>query len=335
MLRKARALPVLLFILVFFIASPSNAIIVFPEEIEVLPAGRSPGAVAVHPVLPRAYVANTGDQTVTTLNTLTGDVVNTVTTEGGAPHGIAVNPVLNRVYVSNGESNFVSILSATSGEVVQAPINIPDCLGSTGTGPWGIAAHPVTGLVYVACHSGGPTDRGTIWAINGISGIGIASKVTSGVAPLGVAVDPLTNLVYLGYAGTPQIDVLDGLTLATVSTIRQGLTHGTWGVAVDPITHRVAAVSYFTDTLYIWAGGRLVRSVGGLSGPEWIAFDGLRNRIWVPENKADRVTAVDAFTGETFEVEISGSRPTAVAVHPVTGIAYSSNFGTANVSVIL
>lgn len=335
MLRKARALPVLLFILVLFFAAPSNALIIFPEQIEVMPAGSAPGAVAVHPILPRAYVANTGDQTVTTYNTLTGEILNTVGTEGGAPHGIAVNPILNRVYVANGESNFVSILSATNGQVVQAPINIPDCLGSTGTGPWGVAVHPLTGLVYVACHSGGPTDRGTIWAINGVSGIGVASRVTSGVAPLGVAVDPLTNLVYVGYAGTPQIDVLDGATLGTVSTIRQGLTMGTWGVAVDPITHRVAAVSYFTDTLYIWAGGRLVRSVDGLSGPEWIAFDGLRNRIWVPENKADRVTAVDALTGTTFEVSITGSKPTAVAVHPVLGIAYSANFGTADVSVIL
>lgn len=333
MVRIARALPFLLFMLVLMIASPSSAIIIFPQEIDVLPAGSAPGAVAVHPALPRAYVANTGDGTVTTFNTLTGETVRTEPV-GPAPHGIAVNPVLNRVYVAIGESNFVAILSATTGAVIQAPINIPNCRNGL-AGPWGVAVHPITGIVYVACETGGPSGKGTVWAINGISGIGITSRPTPGTAPLGVALDPTTNLVYVGYAGSPWIDVFDGATLATVSTIRQGLTMGTWGVAVDPVTHRVAAVSYFTNTLYVWAGGRNILKVGGLAGPEWIAFDSLRNRIWVPENKADRVTAVDATTGSAFPVAISGTAPTAVAVHPVLGVAYSANFGTADVSVIL
>lgn len=337
MLRKARALPALLVFLVLFIASPSSGIIIFPEEIGVMPAGSGPGYVAVHPILPRVYVANTTDGTLTTLNPLTGDEVSTVSTlppplappSGAAPHGIAVNPVLNRVYVANGESNFVSIHSAITGEVVQAPINIPFCKTTAGiTGPWGVAAHPVTGLVYVACKSGR-----TLWAINGITGVGTRSIVTPGVDPLGVALNPITNLVYVGYAGSHFIDVFDGITLARVSRI-SGLTAGSWGVAVDPITSRVAVANFFDDTVSIFAGGRLVCDAP-MAGPEWISFDPLRNRVWVPENKADRVTALDALDCATFEVAISGTAPTGTAVDQVTGIAYSSNFGTANVSQIL
>jgi DNA-binding beta-propeller fold protein YncE len=334
MLRKARALPALLVFLVLFIASPSNAIIVFPEEIGLMAAGSAPGAVAVHPILPLVYVANTGDGTLTTLNSFTGDEVNTVSTLGGlappggaAPHGIAVNPILNRVYVANGESNFVSIHSAFTGDVIQAPINIPNCRVGGGTGPWGIAAHPITGLVYVACESGR-----TLWAINGITGVGTRSLVTPGFAPLGVALNPLTNLVYVGYAGSHWIDVFDGATLARVSRIGS-LTGGSWGVAVDPITSRVAVANLLDGSLSIFAGGRLLCRTD-MARPEWIAFDSIRNRVWVPENTADRVTAVDALTCATVEVAISGSRPTAVAVEPVTGIAYSSNFGSADVSQI-
>jgi DNA-binding beta-propeller fold protein YncE len=186
----------------------------------------------------------------------------------------------------------------------------------------------VTGLVYVACKSGR-----TLWAINGITGVGTRSIVTPGFDPLGVALNPITNLVYVGYAGSHFIDVFDGATLARVSRI-SGLTAGSWGVAVDPITSRVAVANFFDDTVSIFAGGRLVCSAD-MAGPEWISFDPLRNRVWVPENTADRVTALDALTCSTSEVQISGTAPTATAVDLVTGVAYSSNFGTANVSQIL
>lgn len=306
-------------------SGPARAVVFDPVEINTIPVGSAPGAVAHFPDAGRIFVGNTGSGTVSVIDEYGGFVIRDVTV-GPAPHGIAIDRRLARVYVSIGESNQIVVLNAFNGQRL-ATFIVPQCTGPTG--PWGIDVHPGTGTVYVACYS-----ASQVVALNGLTGAILqAVPAFPNGGALGVAVDAGANRVYVSQFGAPEIRILNATTLAVAGRVTNGVRAGVWGLAVDPLTHRVAAANFFDGTIQIISGQQVVNTRGGFSGPEWIAFDSLRNRVWVPENTADRVSALDLLTGSVIRVAISGTRPTAVAVNPL-GLVYSANFGTLNVSVI-
>ncbi|MGH2829919.1 MAG: hypothetical protein ACRDJM_05500 [Actinomycetota bacterium] len=326
-MRKARTVFTLTAALaaLFAWSGSAQAIILDPVEINTIPVGSAPGAVAHYPDAGRVFVGNTGSGTVSVIDEYGGFVIRDVAV-GPAPHGIAVDRQLSRVYVAIGESNQVVVLNAVNGQRL-ATFVVPQCTGPTG--PWGIDVHPGTGTVYVACYS-----ASQVVALNGLTGAILkAVPAFPNGGALGVVVDAATNRVYVSQFGAPEIRILDAATLEIAGRVTGGIRAGVWGLALDPITHRVAAANFFDGTIQIISGQRVVNTRGGFSGPEWIAFDSLRDRVWIPENTANRVTAWDLLTGRVIRVPISGTRPTAVAVNPA-GFVYSANFGTLNVSVI-
>ncbi|HVL89200.1 MAG TPA: YncE family protein, partial [Actinomycetota bacterium] len=252
------------------------------------------------------------------------DRVIATTQVGPAPHGIVVDSLRGRVYVAVGETSQVAVLDSRTGSIAQAPFAIPGCTGATG--PWGMDLNPVTNVLYVACYS-----ANVIVALNAATGTLIRS-VATGSGPLGVAVDAAANRVYLGMHGERSIRVLDGLTLATAASIPA--EPGVWGLAFDDVRGRLFAANYLTGTVTFIRGTTVTNVYAGFSGPEWISYDPVSNMIWIPEFKAgNRVTGLDARTGQILPVLISGSKPTATAATPA-GRVYSANFGTLNVSVI-
>ena len=64
-----------------------------------------------------AYVANTGSNSVSVIDTTSNNVVATVGV-GDAPKGLAITPDGTRVYVTNANDNTVSVISAASNTVV-------------------------------------------------------------------------------------------------------------------------------------------------------------------------------------------------------------------------
>ncbi len=321
-MKKARVYLLAIAAIFALSTSAAAAVVYEPFEWYTVSVGSAPGAIGWAPG--RVFVANTGSGTVSVIDELTGDVVRT-TPVGPAPHGIAVNLVTSRVYVAIGESNKVAVLNSITGNLI-GQFTIPQCTGPTG--PWGITAHPLTNVVYVGCYS-----ANVLVALDGTTGA-ILKAVPTGGGPLGVVVDPVTNLVYLGQIGERAIRVLEGSTLLTVTSITRDISAGIWGLALDPVTHRVFAANYLTGTVQTIVGTRVISTTGGFSGPEWIAFDPVRQRVWVPEfNAGNRVTALDTLTGAITPVLISGSKPTSVAVNPA-GLVYSGNFGNLSVSVI-
>jgi YVTN family beta-propeller protein len=88
-----------------------------------------------------AYVANSGDNTVSVITTATG-VVSAPIHVGKGPDGVAVTPDGRHVYVANHQDGTVSVITTATG-VVSAPITV-------GKGPVGVAVAPDGKHVYVA-----------------------------------------------------------------------------------------------------------------------------------------------------------------------------------------
>ncbi|HAS86625.1 MAG TPA: hypothetical protein DCS31_07515, partial [Candidatus Competibacteraceae bacterium] len=124
--------------------------------------GSAPEGVAVHPDGMLVYVANSGDRTISVVDTVFNRVIGVITLDefGGAPQplvprGIAVSPDGNRLYVTDGAGNRLFVIDTTANHAVVGIVPV-------GKKPYGVAVSQDSKRVYVA-----NTDDNTVSVIDG------------------------------------------------------------------------------------------------------------------------------------------------------------------------
>ncbi len=150
-----------------------------PETAEV---GNEPRGVAIDPEGDYAFVANTGDDTVSVINVDTITITDTVTV-GDGPFGVAAIHQASesriKVYVSNYNAGTVSVLIQDGAEFVVETIN------AVGANPVGVAATPDGQFIYVANYNSGLTGSVTVIRTEDDT---IVDTIQAGRGPWGVAV---------------------------------------------------------------------------------------------------------------------------------------------------
>ncbi|MEO8134141.1 MAG: cytochrome D1 domain-containing protein, partial [Betaproteobacteria bacterium] len=120
----------------------SNSVSVFdvtadtPVKLAEVPVGVDPSSVAIHPDGTRAFVANSFDGTVSTVD-LTYNGVSSTVSVGVEPMALALSPNGTRLYVANSASNNLMVLDST-GPYPATVIATVD-LSAAGTAPRAIA----------------------------------------------------------------------------------------------------------------------------------------------------------------------------------------------------
>ena len=210
---------------------------------------------------PFAYITNSGDNTVSVLDTATNTVV-TIVPVGSSPVGVAVHPAETFVYVANRGDNTVSILNTTTNTVMatvsvaSSPVGVAvhpagtfvyvanassntvsvlDTATNTvvatvpvGTLPEGVAVHPAGTFVYVANQF-----PGTVSVLNTATNT-VVAIVPVGSNPVGVAVHPAGALVYVVNEGSNSVSVLNTATNTVMATVSVGHTPRAFGQFISP-----------------------------------------------------------------------------------------------------
>ena len=289
--------------LTFLLPPPAGAA---PHPVTV-PVGNSPFAVAVDPTTHLAYVANTGDNTVSEIK---GTSVVATVSVGEAPVGVAVDPTSHLVYVANNEDGTVTEISGSS-VVATVPV---------GLYPQGVAVDPTTHLAYVA-NTGDNT-------VTEISGSSVVATVPVGNGPMAVAVDPTTHLAYVANEGDNTVTEIDGTTVT--ATVPVG--NDPWGVAVDPTTHLAYVVNEGDDSVSEISGTTVTATVPVGYYPQGIAVDPTTHYAYVTNSEGQTMNVIN---GTTVVATVPvGSFPLGVAVDPTTHLAYVVNEGDDSVSRI-
>ncbi len=117
--------------------------------------GWAPEGVAVHPSGALVYVANSGDRTVSVMETVFNRVVGVITLDefGGAPQplvprGVAVSPDGYRVYVTDGAGDRLFVIDTTANHAVVGIVQLR--LDNNARVPYGVSVSPDNRRVYVA-----------------------------------------------------------------------------------------------------------------------------------------------------------------------------------------
>lgn len=312
-------------------------------------AGTKPGAIAANPVTNKVYVANSGDS-VTVVDGAANSAK--VAFTGAGPAAVGVNPVTAKVYVANQTGNNVTVIDETN--------NTTSTVTSVG-GPVAVAVDPVLNKIYVA-----NVLAGSVTAIDGSTDKPVT--VRAGAHPTAVAVNPVTSMVYVANQGTltkgyqdSSVTVINGANNIVSNTVP-------FGSAGPAAPLAAIAVDPFINQVYVVSTGTSVNSYGDgavfmFSGADPSGYDSTVPPIQFPPpgtypslkpvaiavgpfdpntgfdlvyvaNYASSTVDIWGWDGTVQGTIQVGTNPTAIAVNPATGNAYTANSGGNSVSAI-
>jgi YVTN family beta-propeller protein len=186
-----------------------------------VPVGAHPAHVVTDREGTRAFVTNSGDNSVSVVDLRTGSVVKTIGT-GAYPHGLRVSPQGGEAYVANVEDGTLSVIDTASlAEVARIPV---------GKTPVQVGFTPDGSQVFVSLR-----DENRVAVVDTASR-SMVRTIEVGRNPIQVHATPDGRFVYVANQGTASepdetVSVIDVARGEVIETIRTG--KGAHGVAVS------------------------------------------------------------------------------------------------------
>ena len=219
---------------------PRLAIISFLASLFV---GLGPGATRAA-AQTAAYVANSGANVVTVIDTATNAVTATIAV-GTAPAHVAITQDGTRAYVTNTGSDSVSVID-TAAQTVVATVPVGDQ-------PSSIAVSPDGHRFYVLCAGG------VVEVIDTTSNASVASVAVGGTGGA-LAIAPDGGRVYVASGNISVIETATNTVVASVApevTAAPNVSNSALAVAVSPDGTRafVSVITYYFDFEFHAGGG--------------------------------------------------------------------------------
>ncbi|ARN82660.1 hypothetical protein B1812_17910 [Methylocystis bryophila] len=247
----------------------------------------------------KLYIANSGANSVSALDPLTGAVTATIPV-GASPRAIAINESANTLYTYNGDGS-VSVLDGAHGSRLANFTADAVATGVLGLNPQGLVHSRRTGKLY---------------AVNGFSQIDVIDPVSQRVLKSipdpdagGVAINQRTNMIYVSQFSEGTVWVIDGATDRKIGVI------GGVGQPALPAG------------CYQSAGGpnSCLQMSSGLTK---VAIDEELNRVYVLGQNDGRVVTIDGERNVVLGMDYVQPDDYGLAVDPRRHNVFVSNFVT-------
>jgi len=282
-----------------------------------------------------AYVPNSVDDTISTINLTTNLVTSTFQiTPGCTPIGVAVNPnsTINEVYVLCAVSNQVLVLSTAAPgtltllETIQLP--------NSGTGPddgWGIAVDPLGHTIYATLYM--DTSTCAIDRPSGFTSVCFSSS-GGGAKPLGVDFSHASTTAYIADAESNQLDIVSVSTHAIQKKLAVGTTPK--GVVTTPtgsyvyVSNGGSASVSVVDT----ATKAVVATIPVGNNPAGIAITPDGTKVYVANSGSNTVSVISTATNTVTAVIAGFNFPVGVSVSPTGNEVLVANYDDGTISVV-
>jgi YVTN family beta-propeller protein len=208
------------------------------------------------------YVSNSGDDTVTVIDTATFTVKATIPV-GDFPHGLRPSPDGAWVAVANLRGNTVSLIDTAS-------LTVTDTV-EVGTGPVQVAFAPDGDTLYVTLNGEDAV------AVIDLATHSVTGKVGVGDGPVQIYVTPDANTVVVANQGTEEspgttLSLVDAATSTEVQTVETG--QGAHGVVVEPSGRYAYVTNLYGDDLAVveLVAHQVVTTVATGASPNGVSF---------------------------------------------------------------
>jgi YVTN family beta-propeller protein len=292
----------------------------------------------------RVYVANSGDDTVSTFSPTSPAPVTTISLPAGSAPSFVATAESATVYVANSGNNTVTAISTFS-NVVEPPLSgIP-----VGVHPVALAETPNQQTLYSANQGTGGVG-GSVTSINAVDrSVNPPIANATWVSPVSVVARSDSNRVYVLDQGSGLVSAIDAFSDAVVNSVSVGV--GANFMLYDPTRNRLYVSNPVTNTvMYLDASSdALAAVVIAVAHPIAVAAlpDGSRAYISTAAvsggSVASSVTVIDALDGSikttiplTSAAKVCASNPVelAIAAAADSSRVYVGNCDAGNVAII-
>ncbi len=293
-------------------------------------AGMAPASAAGASGTAKAYLANSGDGTVSVIDTGTGAVTATIQV-GSTPVAVVVTPDGSKAYVCNQDSSQVTVF-ATATNIVTKAIAV-------GNSPYSMAASPDGARIYVVNEGG-----------RSLSVISTATDSVTGTIPLGAgqilsapwsaAVSPDSQTIYVANNGLNQVQVVDAASGAVTATIPVGSIP--YSIALSPDGSRAYVANNLDNSVSVisTAAKANIATIPVGPAPMDLAVSPDGSTLYVDNSNeykapdSGTITVISTATDKVIETVPVGLGPDGVAVTPDGSLVYVANTDSNSVSVI-
>jgi len=178
-----------------------------------IPVGKNPTGLVVNPGGTRLYVLNSGDNTMSIIDTGTNAIVGQPVPVGAGPYDVVVSPDGKQLYVSAESAGAIQVLDAANGRQIGPLIR-------TGNAPAGLALNPAGTRLYFANFV-----RSTVAVIDLQAGR-ILTMIPAGAGAIAVTRDPTGKNLYVADFGGGQGNSVSVIDTAR-NTVRSRIIVGT------------------------------------------------------------------------------------------------------------
>ena len=281
--------------------------------------------IAANPATNKIYLAISNPGQVVVIDGKTQQAIKTIPIQPFG-HSVAVNPLTNRIYASGCSSGtcHIFVIDGKTDTIVTA---IPIASGSF-IGIQGLAVNPVTDLIYAS-----DADNGQYIVIDGKTNT-VVNQVSVFIQPAGIAVNPKTNRIYISDGGfSSSVLVYDGATNAQVARVHVSSSGD--GVATNFRLDRAYGVTSNTLAVIDGSTNQEITEVPTGQFPLDVDVNLANNKVYVTNGNDSTVTIIDGNTNQVLQtLPIPAVSPENVAVNPVTGLTYVSDFNSDKVVVL-
>jgi YVTN family beta-propeller protein/autotransporter-associated beta strand protein len=174
--------------------------------------GTTPQAVGMRGDQAYAYVANTGDNTVSVIDTASRTVVQTIAT-GNSPRSLTIGPDGSRLFVPNFNGSSVSVytVNATTGQ-----LTLLNTIALTTNSPFSLAVTPDGKTLYVVS-----SNQNKVSVVDVASGT-TTTTISVGNSPLYVAINPAGTTAYVTNSTSTVVSVIDMATNTVSASVTVG-----------------------------------------------------------------------------------------------------------------
>lgn len=282
--------------------------------IQPITVGTSPVGVAIDNARDQAVVTNSGSDTVSIVNLLTGEVVTPQSSSsfltGSSPFGVAVLPRLGLAFVVNNGSNNATILDeAGLNGAFAPPVTVPLC--GTCVLPTGATINPDTAIALFTLQQTDPNQN--LGELGQVSIAGATPAAVPGASilpvdltPLGLAVDPSLN-------GDPTQSVT---VVATATSTSQ--TTGSGNSALDFVPSNFGTISTRVNNLFL---------------PTDVIFDPVSQVFLATDSTINNIYVVNP-TASVLATLAASINPTSLDYNYNASALVTANSATSTISVI-
>ena len=281
--------------------------------------GNGAFGVAVDPSAHTAYVANTGSNSVSVVDTASGTVTATIAV-GRHPVGVAVDPSTRTAYVTNYDDSSVSIIDTASGALVTSV--------GVGAHPGGVAVDPEARVAYAT------NGESASVSVIDLTTHAVTATVPTGKGPSRVAIDRNARRLFVTTAD-PTVTVIDTTNRTVIGSV--ALRVHPAGIAIDSESHTAYIASGDDSSVSVVDTVSLgvTASVPVGQRPAGVAVDPPTNTAYVANYKDASVSVIDTTRRVVTGTLPVGNNPLAIAVDPTTHFAYvTSDLNHGSVTVI-